>query len=64
MRLHFKQDNLPSLEGIQRTWRTDWHGGHYVLELPKMVEAQGTSTLEGDRVRVPRENVAWIQELK
>lgn len=55
---------MPSLEGIICRGGTDWHGGHYVIELPKMVERAGTSTLEGERVRIPRENVAWIQELK
>ena len=64
VRLHMKND-LPSLEGLCRTFWTDWTGSHYVVELAKVVEGvDRTITLEGGRVRVPRENVAFLQELR
>lgn len=52
------------MEGVLRSYRTDWHGGHYTLELAKVIEGESrTVTLDGGRVRVPRENVVFVQEL-
>lgn len=64
VRVHLK-DDLPSIEGLVRTFVTDMNGGHYVVELARVLErADATVTLEGSRVRIPRERVAFIQELK
>lgn len=55
----------PSIEGLLVSYRTGRYGGHYVLELAKVLEAVDASvTLEGNRVRIPRERVAFVQELK
>lgn len=62
--MHLLED-LPSLEGLLVSYRTGRHGGHYILELVKVIEApDATVTLDGNRVRVPRERVAFVQELK
>jgi hypothetical protein len=53
-------DNQPSLEGVLGpTWGTE-----YVLQLAKIVTETGSHELTGPRVRVPRERVVFIQELK
>lgn len=58
-------DNLPPVEGLLATLRTSRTGGHYVIELAKLIEsADQTVTLEGRRVMVPRERVVFVQELK
>lgn len=63
VRLHLVGD-LPSLEGVLRTYRTARNGNHYILELVKVIQSPDASlTLEGEAVRVPREQVAFIQEL-
>lgn len=59
-----RDDTAPSLEGILRSYRTDLHGDHYVLELATAVSETGSFTLDGQHVRIPRERVAFIQELK
>lgn len=47
-----------------RTWST-WGTWHYTVRLAKVVEGeQRTVTLEGGKVRIPRENVALIQVLR
>ena len=62
VRIHLKGD-LPSIEGVIRTWAT-WGTWHYTVRLAKVVEGeQRTFTLEGDKVRIPRENVAFVQVL-
>jgi len=64
VRLHLHGE-LPSLEGLLVSYRTGRYGNHYILELAKVIETVDASvTLEGNRVRVPRERVAFIQELK
>ena len=64
VRLHLLND-LPSIEGLLGSYRTSRNGGHYTIELAKVIEApDATLTLEGNRVRVPRERVAFVQELK
>lgn len=56
--------DLPSLEGLLVSYRTQRQGGHYIIELAKVIESpDDTVTLTGDRVRVPRERVAFVQEL-
>jgi hypothetical protein len=51
--------NGPSLEGVLVGRR----GDHYVLELPKLLEAEDrTITLEG-WVEIPAANVAFLQVL-
>ncbi len=61
--LHMHRDE-PTIEGLLGSYRTWWFGGHYVVRLAALVVAPGqTQTLEGDKVRIPRENVAWVQEL-
>jgi len=61
--IHMREDG-PTVEGLLRSYRTDFSGGHYVVELAELVLAPGkTQELEGRWVRVPRERVAWIQEL-
>lgn len=68
VRLHLEND-LPSLEGLLDGYRTRWNGGHYTLRLAQLLEhSDGNQpvqySLEGGRVRVPRERVAFVQELK
>ena len=61
--IHMRDDG-PTIEGLMETYRTDFNGGHYVVELAELVLAPGkTQELEGRCVRVPRERVAWVQEL-
>ena len=63
MRIHLKGE-LPSLEGVIRSWAT-WGTWHYTLRLAKVVEGEKRSfTLEGGKVRIPRENVAFVQVLR
>ena len=55
----------PTLEGLLRTYNTARNGGHYIIEMAEVSVAPGrTEELEGRRVCIPREQVAWIQELK
>ena len=57
-------DSTPTLEGLLRTYRTGRYGNHYVLEMAELIVAPGqTQQLDGNSVRVPRERVAWVQEL-
>lgn len=64
VRLHLEA-NLPSVEGLLVSNRTNRWGGHYVVELAKLLESHDqTVTLEGRRVMVPRERVVFVQELK
>ena len=63
VRIHLKHD-LPSVEGVMRSFTT-WGSWHYTVRLAKVVEGETrTVTLEGGKVRIPRENVAFIQELR
>ncbi len=63
MRIHLKAD-LPSIDGVLRTWMT-WATWHYTVRLAKVVgEENETYTLEGGQVRIPRENVAFVQVLR
>lgn len=58
-------DDLPSIEGLVRSYRSGLSGEHYVIELAKVLHGTDqTEALEGRRVLVPRERVAFIQELK
>lgn len=64
VRLHFREDGTPSLEGLLCGYRTHRSGNHYVLGLVKVIKSADESyTLDGETVRVPRERVAFIQEL-
>lgn len=64
VRLHLA-DDLPSIEGLLVSYRTSRSGNHYVVELAKVLEGTDqTVTLEGRRALVPRERVAFVQELK
>lgn len=57
-------DSSPTVEGLLRSYRTRRYGNHYVVEMAELIVAPGqTQPLEGSCVRVPRERVAWIQEL-
>ncbi len=63
VRLHL-EGNAPSLEGVLTGYPLH-HAGHYVLRLPALVEAEDrTVSLDGPVVRVPRERVAFCQELR
>lgn len=63
VRLHLA-DNQPSLEGLLTGWPSR-HAGHYVLQLPQLVEGvDRTVTLDGVAVRVPRERVVFVQVLR
>lgn len=67
VRLHLK-DGLPSLEGVLDSYWTAYTGDHYTLRLAQMLEASDSTeavkySLDGGRVRVPRERVAFVQEL-
>lgn len=63
VRIHLKGD-LPSIEGVIRSWFT-WGTWHYTVRLAKIIEGEERSfTLEGGQVRVPRENVAFVQVLR
>lgn len=63
MRLHLVGDS-PSLEGLVASTRIR-RDGHYVVELASVIEGESRSfKLEGDRVRVPREQVVFLQELR
>lgn len=55
----------PTIEGLLRSWNPQRFGGHYVVELAELASAPGqTHQLQGEGVvRVPRENVSWVQEL-
>lgn len=71
VRVHLSREGqeMPGIEGLMRWYRTGWCGGHYTVELAQIIEAVDNGdtrqyTLEGERVRIPRENVAFIQELK
>lgn len=56
--------NHPSVEGLLRGYGVG-HGGHYVVELASVVEGENrTFKLQGDRVRIPRERVVFVQELR
>lgn len=64
VRLHLA-DNLPSVEGLLGSYRTGRSGGHYVVELAKVLEGTDqTVSLEGRRVMVPRERVVFVQEIR
>ena len=62
VRMHLDADN-PSLEGL--TGRLPiFRGSHYVLELASLIEGEErTFKLDGNRVRVPRERVVFLQYL-
>lgn len=67
VRLHLK-DGMPSLEGVLDSYWTGWTADHYTLRLAHMLEANDSVdaarySLDGNRVRVPRERVAFVQEL-
>ena len=63
VRVHYKSD-LPSVEGVMRSFAT-WGTWHYTVRLAKVIEGESrTVTLEGGKVRIPRENVAMVQELR
>lgn len=63
VRIHLKH-NLPSVDGVMRTWAT-WGTWHYTLHLASVVEGETRSfTLDGSKVRIPRENVAFVQVLR
>jgi hypothetical protein len=64
VRLHL-DGQLPSIEGLLHSYRTSRSGGHYVVEVAKVVEGESASvTLEGRRALVPRERVVFVQELR
>lgn len=64
VRLHLDNDQ-PSIEGVLESYRTGLAGGHYVVRLAKVWESPSASvSLEGNKVRVPRERVVFVQELK
>ena len=62
--MHFAGDT-PSIEGILIGYRTG-RTGHYIVEQAAIVSANQAQPVEltGNRVRVPRERVAFIQELR
>lgn len=61
MHLHGDQ---PTIEGLLKSYWTWLSGRHYIVDLAALAVAPGqTRELEGERVRIPRENVSWIQEL-
>jgi hypothetical protein len=61
--MHMK-DSGPTIEGLLGSYRTKRFGDHYVVELAELAVAPGqTQELGGQRVRIPRENVSWVQEL-
>lgn len=67
VRLHLV-DGLPSLEGVLDSYWTGYTADHYVLRLAHMLESNDSTeaakySLDGTRVRVPRERVAFVQEL-
>ena len=64
VRVHFV-DDTPSLEGILLRFRTGL-SAHYIVEQAAVVSpgAAQPVQLTGNRVRVPRERVAFIQELR
>lgn len=54
----------PSIEGLLKSYRTRRYGQHYLIDHAVLVTAPDQSReLEGNRVRVPRERVLWVQEL-
>lgn len=62
------QQDLPSIEGLLTGYFTWFRGGHYTVQLAQLLEATDVGeprkfSLEGGRVRVPRERVAFVQEL-
>ncbi len=60
--MHLDADN-PSLEGLVGRLPVS-RGAHYVLELASLIEGEErTFKLDGERVRVPRERVVFLQEL-
>jgi hypothetical protein len=60
VRLHLEGEQ-PSVEGVL----TGFWAGHYVLQLARVFEtADASHSLEGPSVRVPRERVVLVQELR
>jgi hypothetical protein len=51
--------NGPSFEGVYMSRR----GGHYVLQLAKLLEAQGTTVALEGWVEVPEKSVVFVQHL-
>jgi hypothetical protein len=63
VRLHLEGSN-PSLEGLLVGW-PNRNAGHYVLKMAQMIErVDAAVTLDGVAVRVPRERVVFVQELR
>lgn len=56
VRLHLKSGR--SLEGFLRRW-----AGHYILDVAEFIEAADSSHPLDGRVKVPRQNVDFYQEL-
>lgn len=60
VRLHL-DGNAPSVEGVF----VGFWAGHYVLRVATLIEAETRShELEGTCVKVPREKVVLVQELR
>jgi hypothetical protein len=53
----------PTIEGLLRSWWTWRFGRHYVVEMADLMLAPGNTQELGGTVRIPRENVSWIQVL-
>lgn len=63
VRVHLDGDH-PSIEGLVQSTRIR-RDGHYIVELASVIEAEERSfKLEGDKVRIPRERVVFLQELR
>jgi hypothetical protein len=59
-----KAQNEPTIEGLLRSWWTWRFGRHYVVKLADLIPHPGHVTnIEGPEVRIPRENVSWVQVL-
>jgi hypothetical protein len=63
VRMHFHDDNKPSLEGFLRH-RPLTRAGHYKVRRVKVIEGHVSHVLEGPAVWIPRENIIWVQEIK
>jgi hypothetical protein len=56
VRLHFL-DDAPTLEGFL----VGRYGGHYVVELPKLLEQKGRTVALSGHIEVPAERVFFVQ---
>lgn len=62
--IHMKAQNEPTIEGLLRSWWTWRFGRHYVVKLADLIPHPGHVTnIDGPEVRIPRENVSWVQVL-